>query len=201
MEHKSLERRHTLNIIQSKEQLNSLYGKKAVDDFIKAAKLAKNIDDKKAAGQKLSELLDTSLKNLHKSSHFMKYKTQMMTKMKESINQRLDSKLNKANADNNVFSVDNAITIAKLLLIQNLLIDIDEDSTNYLFDDIIFVHYTSNPNGCINHLADLNHLADQVLKHIQLPTTDYSEISIKDKKFIIKSTLSSIEKENRNNDL
>ena len=52
---------------------------------------------------------------------------------------------------------------------------------------------TSNPNGYINHLAD------QILKHIKLPTTDYSKISIKDKKFIITSTLSSIEKENHNN--
>ncbi len=72
-----------MSIIQSKEQLNSLFGKNAVDDFIEAAKLAKSIDDKAAAGQKLSELLDTSLKSLHKSSHFLKYKTQMMTKMKE----------------------------------------------------------------------------------------------------------------------
>lgn len=184
-----------MGIIQSNEQLNSLYGKKTVEEFIKAAKFANNIDNKAVSGQILSELLDTTLTNLHKSSHFMKYKTKMMKKMKESINQRLNSKLNNVNAHNSVFSVDSAITIAKLLLIQNLLIDIDEDSTNDLFDDIIFVQYTSNPNGCINHLAD------QVLKHIQLPTTDYSEISIKDKKFIIKSTLSSIEKENRNNDL
>ncbi len=184
-----------MSIIQSKEQLNSLFGKNAVDDFIEATKLAKSIDDKAAAGQKLNELLDTSLKNLHKSSHFMKYKTQMMTKMKESIDQRLDSKLNDVTADNSVFSVDNAITIAKLLLIQNLLKDIDEDSTNEIFDDIIFGQYISNPNGYINNLAD------QMLKHIPLPTTDYSKISIKDKKFIITSTLSSIEKENRNNDL
>lgn len=195
MEHQILERRYTLSLIQSKDQLNNLYGKKAVDDFIEAAKLAQNIDDKAAAGQKLNELLDTSLKNLHKSSHFMKYKTKMMTKMKESIDQRLDSKLNDVTADNSVFSVDNAITIAKLLLIQNLITDIDEDSTSEIFDDIIFGQYTSNPNGYINRLAD------QMLKHIRLPTTDYSEISIKDKKFIITSTLSSIEKENRNNDL
>lgn len=195
MEHQILERRHTLSIIQSNEQLNNLYGKKAVDDFIKAAKFANNIDNKAVSGQILSELLDTSLKNLHKSSHFMKYKTKMMTKMKKSINEQLDSKLNKVNANNSVFSVDNAITIAKLLLIQNLLTDIDEDSTSEIFDDIIFGQYTSNPNGYVNHLAD------QILKHIQLPTTDYSKISIKDKKFIIKSTLSSIEKENHNNDL
>lgn len=195
MEHQILERRYTLSLIQSKEQLNSLFGKNAVDDFIEAAKLAKSIDDKAAAGQKLSEQLDTSLKNLHKSSHFLKYKTQMMTKMKESIDQRLDSKLNDVTADNSVFSVDSAIAIAKLLLIQSLLTDIDEDSTSEMFDDIIFGQYTSNPNGYINHLAD------QMLKHIQLPTTDYSKISIKDKKFIITSTLSSIEKENRNNDL
>ena len=195
MEHQILERRYTLSLIQSKDQLNNLYGKKAVDDFIEAAKLAQNIDDKAAAGQKLNELLDTSLKNLHKSSHFMKYKTKMMTKMKESIDQRLDSKLNDVTADNSVFSVDNAITIAKLLLIQNLITDIDEDSTSEIFDDIIFGQYTSNPDEYINRLAD------QMLKHIRLPTTDYSEISIKDKKFIITSTLSSIEKENRNNDL
>lgn len=105
MEHQILERRYTLSLIQSKDQLNNLYGKKAVDDFIEAAKLAQNIDDKAAAGQKLNELLDTSLKNLHKSSHFMKYKTKMMTKMKESIDQRLDSKLNDVTADNSVFSV------------------------------------------------------------------------------------------------
>lgn len=175
-----------MSIIQSKDQLNSLFGKNAVDDFIEAAKLAKSIDDEAAAGQKLSELLDTS---------FLKYKTQMMTKMKESIDQRLDSKLNDVTADNSVFSVDNAIAIAKLLLIQNLLTDIDEYSTSEIFDDIIFGQYTSNPNGYVNRLAD------QMLKHIRLPTTDYSEISIKDKKFIITSTLSSIEKENRNNDL
>lgn len=184
MEHQIIERRYTLSLIKSKEQLNSLFGKNAVDDFIEATKLAKSIDDKAAAGQKLS-----------KSSHFLKYKTQMMTKMKESIDQRLDSKLNDVTADNSVFSVDNAITIAKLLLIQNLITDIDEDSTSEIFDDIIFGQYTSNPNGYINNLAD------QMLKHIRLPPTDYSEISIKDKKFIITSTLSSIEKENRNNDL
>ena len=184
-----------MSLIQSKDQLNNLYGKNAVDDFIEAAKLAKSIDDEAAAGQKLSELLDTSLENLHKSSHFLKYKTRIMTKMKESINQRLDSKLNDVTADNSVFSVDNAIAIAKLLLIQNLLTDIDEYSTSEIFDDIIFGQYTSNPNGYVNRLAE------QMLKHIRLPTTDYSEISIKDKKFIITSTLSSIEKENRNNDL
>ena len=184
-----------MSIIQSNEQLNNLYGKKAVDDFIKAAKFANNIDNKAVSGQILSELLDTSLKNLHKSSHFMKYKTKMMTKMKKSINEQLDSKLNKVNANNSVFSVDNAITIAKLLLIQSLLTDIDEDSTSEIFDNIIFGQYTSNPNGYVNHLAD------QILKHIQLPTTDYSKISIKDKEFTITSTLSSIEKENHNNDL
>lgn len=165
-----------MSLIQSKEQLNSLFGKNAVDDFIEATKLAKNIDDTATAGQKLNERLNTSLKNLHKSSHFLKYKTQMMTKMKESIDQRLDSKLNDVTADNSVFSVDNAIAIAKLLLIQNLLTDIDEDTTSEIFDDIIFGQYTSNPNGYINNLAD------QMLKHIRLPTTDYSEISIKDKK-------------------
>ena len=184
-----------MSIIQSKEQLNNLYGKEAVDEFIKAANLANNSNDTQGAGQELNELLDTSLKNLHKSSHFIKYKAKMITKMKESINEQLDSKLKEANADNSVFSVDNAITIAKLLLIQNLLTDIDENSTNELFDDIIFGQYTSNPNGYINHLAY------QMLKHIQLPTTDYSKISIKNKEFIIKSTLSSIEKENHKNDI
>ena len=184
-----------MSIIQSREQLNNLYGKKTVDEFIEAAKLANNIDNKAVSGQILSELLDTSLKKLHKSSHFVKYKIQMMTKMNESIDQRLNSKLNNVNANNSVFSVDNAITIAKLLLIQNLLKDIDEHSTNELFDDIIFGQYISNPKGYINRLAN------QMLKHIELPTSDYSKMSIKEKKYIIKSTLSSIEKENHNNNL